>query len=538
MAVPHPPTSDEAAAPGAATQVQTPRGQAIIEILFIVAVFFIAGGEPAPHNNEQHYLCRLKHFWDPEWAPRDFFLGTSDAHFTIVWLAGWVTKLLPLTAVAWAGRLLAWALLAWAWRRLSWAVTPTPWCAVLSAALWVVGIQEGNLAGEWVVGGIEAKCFAYVFVLLALRAYVEDRWRAVWVHLGFASALHVLVGGWSVLILFGLWLRTSDRPPLRTLLPSLAIGGTVALAGVLPPLLMDSGATPAVAAEAHRIYVFDRLPHHLALLSMPDDWLANRAIRHVVVLSLLGGATWWAARGTTSERKGLLRLCRFAWGAAVLMLVGFAIEFIGSDFPQASAGLLRFYWHRLTDIMAPLAVGLTASVAIAEGFRDRRPLSLVWLVTAIAVVVAALGPVTWARWQNPRPPAERRIANVDAWRDVCAWVEANTPADALLLVPKHANSFKWRTGRSEVVSYKDIPQNAAGIVEWKRRLNEVYCKPNDEGELVNVRSLAHHGATRLKELAATYGADYVLTTTQKPISLPVAYRNTRYVVYHVGGLID
>ena len=54
------------------------------------------------------------------------------------------------------------------------------------------------MAGEWMIGGLEAKGLAYVFVLLALGALARGRWRAVWPLLGAASAFHVLVGGWSV----------------------------------------------------------------------------------------------------------------------------------------------------------------------------------------------------------------------------------------------------------------------------------------------------------------------------------------------------
>ena len=44
------------------------------EVLLILLVFFIVGGAPAPRVNEPHYLCRLKHFWDPTWAAGDLFL--------------------------------------------------------------------------------------------------------------------------------------------------------------------------------------------------------------------------------------------------------------------------------------------------------------------------------------------------------------------------------------------------------------------------------------------------------------------------------
>ena len=70
---------------------------------------------------------------------------------------------------------------------------------MLSAGAWVALVDHANFAGEWAVGGVEAKCFAYGFVLLGLAAIARGDWRTPWLWFGAASAFHVLVGGWAVL---------------------------------------------------------------------------------------------------------------------------------------------------------------------------------------------------------------------------------------------------------------------------------------------------------------------------------------------------
>lgn len=510
----------------------------------IVAVFFIAVGDPTPGVNEQHYLSRLKHFWDPAWCQGDLFLESPDAHFLIVVLAGWTTKFASLPVVAWAGRLLAWSLLAWAWQRLSWAVVPRPWCAVLSASLWLVGMQQGHFAGEWVIGGVESKCFAYVFVLLALTAHLQDRWEAVWVHLGLATALHALVGGWSVLILFALWLREgSRRPTLRSQLPWMALGGFISLAGVAPPIAMNWSTPPEVVAEANRIYVFDRLPHHLAPFSKQPSYYLERTARHVGMLLLLLLSTSWARqlRDTagnvdapaepTAVADRLLRLTAYAWGAALLAACGLLIEAALAASPETAAKLLRYYWFRLTDIAAPLAVAMTATYAISAGLQQKRPIAIGGLIAALLLVIGHLSVPVFKRVTMPVAPADARLASPTDWRDICEWAKENTAADALFLVPRGANSFKWRAHRAEVVNWKDIPQNAADMVEWRRRAYNVYRYPGPDDERWLALSLGALGSTRLKELAAKYGADYALTDRRRHASLPVAYRNGTYVIY-------
>ena len=132
-------------------------------------MFFVAAGWPPPEMNEPHYLGKARHFWQPDWIRGDFFLNSHDTHLVFYVTLGWLAKLMSLPAMAWCGRILTWGLLAWAWRRLSWALLPRPGWAVLSAAWFVLLSERFQMAGEWVVGGFEAKGLAYALVFFALR---------------------------------------------------------------------------------------------------------------------------------------------------------------------------------------------------------------------------------------------------------------------------------------------------------------------------------------------------------------------------------
>src|SRR5437762_8246493 len=86
------------------------------EVLLIVLVFFIATGDPTPSVNETHYIARLKHFWNPEWCKGDLFLESTDTQVGFIWLFGWLTRWLSLSATTWVLRVLAWVFLAWSWQ--------------------------------------------------------------------------------------------------------------------------------------------------------------------------------------------------------------------------------------------------------------------------------------------------------------------------------------------------------------------------------------------------------------------------------------
>ncbi|MFO0264153.1 MAG: DUF6798 domain-containing protein, partial [Planctomycetota bacterium] len=76
---------------------------------------------------------------------------------------------------------------------------------------------------------------------------------------------------------------------------------------------------------------------------------------------------------------------------------------------------------------------------------------------------------------------------------------------AVFITPARQQSFKWYAERAEVVCWKDMPQDPAGIVEWSRRLNLVY-RPQLDYEL----GLFAFDDLQLQQLGAELGADYLL----------------------------
>lgn len=518
-----------------------PLDQRLAEIALILLVFFVIAGDPPPHVNEPHYLCRLKHYWDPDWCRGDLFLESTDTQLAFIWTFGWVTRWLSLSATAWVGRVVAWTLLAWAWQRLSWRIVPRRLASVLSAALFVVLTAMAHLAGEWVVGGstgaggVEAKCFAYFFVLVALHELLDQRWNAVWFLLGTATAFHPLVGGWSGLVCAGIWLVDDRRAvPVLSMTPGFIAGGLVALIGIVPALLLTRGVPADVVAESARIYVFERLPHHLALLTLPQAEIVSRFARHAVLVAALWALSRRAAALGESAAP-LRRIGQFAWGAVFLAITGLAIEMALWNQRLMAARLLRFYWFRLTDVAVPMAVALYAVARIASGLENCRAWA-VWSLTAVLVLVGLqLSTVARRRALEPVPPADLRVHlkhDYAAWVEMCDWVAENTPPGALFLTPRSSQSFKWRTGRPEVATRKDIPQDAGNMVEWFDRLKNIFRR--EEGsETVWIDSPGELGTERVEQLAAQYGFDYVVADRGQLLSLPVAYQNQEYVVYRI-----
>lgn len=530
-----------------------------LERLLILLLFYLRSGWPPPEVNEAHYLAKARHYWDPQWCQFDFFLNSADAHEVFYWTFGWVAAVAGLPAAAWIGRLVTWVLLAWTWQRLSFALVPARFAAVLSAATMIVLTTYGHMAGEWIVGGVEAKGFAFVLVFLGLEKLVHGRWHFVWPLLGAAAAFHVLVGGWSVIAAMIAWaIRRDDRPTLVRSLPSLAAGFVLSLPGLVPVLLLNRGTPAEIVAEANLIYVFERLPHHLVFHEFPWLWIARHALLIVVLVFLARRvAPLWASPVTSAARAS--RLHAFVVGAIVLSLCGIAIDQIGvallrlwPDSVRLEAGLaslLRFYWFRLADVMVPCGVALLLLVAI-ERWRILRPDRARWALIALLLgTCLPLAIANFQRQQRPVPgavlqsyypqryelPWDQFEQEFHDWQRVCVWIQAETPADAIFLTPRAQQTFKWYAQRAEVVSVKDVPQDAQGIVAWRARIRDVY-RP-----MVSQFGFAVLPDEEIIALANRYDASYVIVETRKYASRPGLTRvypppdeeNDSYAVYRI-----
>ena len=514
------------------TPVARSRAWAIGETAAIFVVFCLFAATPAPAVNEAHYLAKAKHYWNPEWCRGDLFLESADAHLVFYWTIGWLTRGLPLAAVAWVGRIVTWGLLAWSWQRLSFAALPRNGYAILSSLLMLLFVQRFHMAGEWIVGGVEAKGFAFVLVFLGLEAMLRQRWRAALLMLGAATSFHVLVGGWSLVAAGAAWLSCGRlRPSAVSLVPAVLGAIGLALAGLIPAITLTLGVDPSVVREANRIYVFERLSHHLVFFRFMDSELLpyGNLLRHAALLGVWLVCGWLTPCRMSPMNLGQRPLRGFVGGAVAIAVVGILIDQALLLRQDLAAKLLRYYWFRLSDAFLPVG-GAIAICGTAASWLTLRPRAARWLLfgaTAagtLNLAVAATQRVAdfrrGASWETVAIEGKLRHNAHDLFRDwqrMCAWVAQNTPAETRLLTPRHQQTFKWFAERSEVVTWKDVPQDAASVVAWWQSFDEVFPQEFESA------GLAAQGETRLRELGRKYSASYVVVDRWRSAA-PLGFR--------------
>lgn len=554
-------------------------------IFFLIfCVFFVYAAEAVPAVNESHYLLKAYVTYHAGPLTEDIFLGSADTHWLFFRIAGLLTLFCSLETTAWILRIVGWALLAYGWLKLVQRSRLPLILAPFLAAAWLCGLHYGQLSGEWVVGGIEAKVIAYAFLFLGWSYLFTDKSYWVWPWLGASSAFHVLVGGWAViatalaLMLIG---RQDVRREFRQHLLFLFIGGALSLPGLVPALQTTVGVTAAENSAAAEIYVYQRIPHHLCFSKFSEK-------RRTAFLIPLAGyilvATWFFVQripkldSTKSPNSDDQRMvaeatseCRkhakiwLTLGAATLLLalMGIVIEQYGlqgeamgwASASLTAAKLLKFYWFRLIDPVVPMSA-LFALTLLAHSHRailtqrDASPAQNGWSVALWVGLIALGGFVLKDRFQQltqssmaeadyrslpvrDKSPEERQVIYQD-WLSVCQWVKANTSDEGLWLTPRHQQTFKWYTHRTELACWKDIPQDSKNMLEWWNRLQEAYQK-DENGEWKEWTT------ERLHELKKMYGIRYVLVDRriqEEPPLLPLVYPlndewNETYAIFEI-----
>ena len=517
------------------SQRDSSRLAAVGAMAAVMAVFFVYAGDPPPGVNEAHYLVKAKNFWQPSFLADDLFASSGKAHWMFYALWGWPTMLVSLESTAWIGRLAAWLILAAGLVRLTSVATGRAHLSAAVAMIWIAAIQFGNLAGEWVVGGIEAKVPAYGLVLFGLADVARDRLSRAWIWMGAAAGLHVLTGGWAVVATMIGWavLRFRGQTTAPFWSTGLLFGGLLSLVGVIPAAAMNLDGS-GLSGVASMIYVYDRIPHHLLPANFYPIWYLRHGLLVAATVALISGRN--PATGDDPNDNRWRRLRSIAIGALAIEAIGLSLGLLPHFAPELAASLLRFYWFRFSDAVLPLVLAL----AILRRWPTGR--GVLWTVAGVSVfVVAATDRISGAvpvsvqnrllGWQT-EADAQTLRATWQDWRAVCRWAAESTPPETMFLTPRHQQTFKWYSGRPEVVNWKDVPQDAASLVQWKRRIAEVYPVA-----LGNIKVTINY--EKLRQFRRQYGAQYMIVdhrVVAGPLPLQKIYpldprNNATYAVY-------
>jgi len=483
-----------------------------LEISGIVVIFAALCWSPPPDANEAHYLCKAKHFWNPQFCKGDLFLESANAHWFFLASFGLLPQFLSLEHSAWVGRTVCWSMLAIGWRSLVRNFIDRSLLIVLSSGLYVMVNRLGHLAGEWVVGGVEGKSAAYAVLFLAISAAIQKRHAAMWFCLALATLFHALIGLWGTVIVVGPLVLNliATKGSVPGALPNrkqhaIGSGLFVLLAGlsVIPIVRMNSAVSFDVANRVYEIQVTQRLAHHQYLLAFaPERFLCFAAM-------LSGFFLVYADSHRDPKYRRLLNMALMAIGVSICG----ALLSLLCAFGFSTSTWLRLYWFRISDAIVPISLAVLLPHLLSLRFKLTHRVIATTALTIVVISAIAHGA---GQVRDGRPGADRQslatypesprrtYETYKNWLKVCQWIRENTRANAVFITPIRQQTFKWNAERAEVVCWKDAPQDVQSFNEWYSRIEVLH--QFDEQNL----GLLELPDDEIAKLARNYRADYLI----------------------------
>jgi hypothetical protein len=384
------------------------------------------------------------------------------------------------------------------------------------------GLELNHFVGD---ADIMPPTFAHAFVLLSAASLLRDRYRWAAVLAGLAALFHLQIGLICAAMIAPLYLVRLKQFGIRETLLIIALFVVAAAPGLLDLFqMLGKGLLRAPSTEYSLAFYIDfRHPHHFELISATAAWwVAAHLLVQIAAYFLL-------PRLQRAEAPAVARLAAMSLTLAALALIHFADYYLIKDDRLATIQFIR-----LSPVITVFgAVCLLALInagadSMATKSGNRR---VVALANAALILIAA----GWGVRAATRPDATFHFGvthyaeQSSSWINLCRWIKANAPRDAVYLTPPGNNGFTALSDRSNIADFKNNPDGGLYQAEWFERLRDLAGGqlPNGRGfenrQLLN-RAYAALSAEQLVEIGKKYRARFAVLPKASKANLEVVHQ--------------
>jgi hypothetical protein len=485
---------------------------------FILLATLNSAGYRYGASDQAFYAPAILERIDPSLFPRDSDLIRSQARLTLVDdVLGPLARAtgVPLPAAFVVLQLLSLSLLAAAALRIARTLYRTGWAVVALLAALTLRHAISKSGTNTLEGYFHPRQLAFAIGAFAIVSFLRGNYRAMWMLVAVAGALHPTTALW-----FAIWLAVATvlaEPRLRLLTAVAAVAGAVAVAwglyaGPLAGRLvrMDSVWLETLAAKD---YLFP--------LNWPATaWLVNLAYVPIILLIF-----------RRRRDAGLLAPRESALVAGCLSLV---LVFAATlPFNAARVALAiqlqpaRIFW--MLDFLAVIYVVWAAAEGAGADRRARDLTAEARRARLVALAILTLSATRGAYIMLVEFP-DRRVAQVtmsdDDWGRVMAWARASPAGSGWLADPGHAARYgtSVRVAAHRDVFVEAIKDGAVGMYDRSVALRTRQ----------RVAALGEFTALtpeRARLLGRQHDLDYLVT--EQTLDLPLAFSSGAIKVYRL-----
>jgi len=480
--------------------------------LLLLAVFVFVG-KPVPYSNDFSYLLQLASTYNPDFLSNDItFSAPANERWLFNHIFGVFTLFLSIEFVGWVGRILCWSGLLIALLKLGKRWEIPLWMISLSIFIWLC-FEQSIVADEWMFGGFEAKCVAYILLLFAIDRFCDGRDLSSAILLGLTFSFHPIVGLWGIsAALIALFIHHWDL--LRTL-KVVGITAAFSLFGLIPLFIMRAN-SQAPTSENLEFLQLVKFPFHFDPLS----WAKSSIL---LVILFIAFCLFVHFRDEKQAPNKILILFLSALG--LFFFVGILLRLFNQFallelmpmrlFPLFAPLFFLFYLGKAfkrNSIKNPLVIGLLAGI--------------LFLTAWTGLPLRAVAQIQ----QNQQSWTEK----LDDTAEVFIWLRENTKSNAVVIAPPWRFDYWYLSRRPSVVNYyQPIYSN---LNEWQTRLNSLVGPASEDKEFREDEELSkfYNALTEenVKEIAGKYEAKYLVS--ESDYDFPVLFSKGKVKIYSVG----
>lgn len=511
-------------------------------------------------ENEVGKLMLAKQFISSDWLANDWYLSQPQKYQELFQIFFGKSILeIGFLATSIIGRLLSYSLISLGLVLIAKEIKLRLLGLFSATTLFLLSHQGVAIAGEWMIGGLETKGFAYGLILIAIWLAMKQQYIWMVASLGVATSLHILVGGYATLtfipwLLWKAWqanLLNIDffKYYAKIIFLCLFIYGLTSLFATVTLLnsLSETVAIPNSELQATYIYTFLRNSHHLT----PTLWAKIR----FPIIGFYLFIFYWCWQQTKQEKlstnqnlnlefkgkKNRLLFLELTFFSLIPLFFGLGISLFDTQ-----GKILQYYPFRFGSLMLALSTLLLPAYFI-QSFFDNSTFSKIIkkrLITLVLVSLAIFHSFTLTNFVKSAIALKKFPIGVEennqASQEIFDWIQDNTnKEDIIISSPGRYIGFNWMTNRATIAKFKLVPPTETQIIEWYRRLNDLAGYPENYVWPKTGFAMAdelHQGyqnlsTAQVKLLMHKYHAQYFFDTKNHELKLPIIYENNRYRLY-------
>ena len=492
-----------------------------IQTAIVFVIIFLTSFKVNISYNEMDVIPYGRAFYNEDWLKNDWYLSLKTPYrFLFSYPIGFFYDNFGFLKTIYVGRIISYILIAISATKLVNTISFNKSFIyyLLALAVFFYYFSLGLGAGEWIVGGLDTKVFAYGFTLLSISYFIKNDIKKWLLFSGLTLSFHILIGFYNLLSFLPLILvlRKNDHTYVNQIikyLPFFIISGSIGIYGIIDLLI---NTTNSISNIGWDIYVNIRVPHHtIPSLFSKKIW---------VFFILFSTTNIYILLKTNIERLKLLSI--YALSTVGISLAGLSVFlFYGNSI------ILRYYFFRFSDVILPLLTIISISYFISEKIKatSDKIKNISYYSTIIAISVFLIFSIKQIYSEV------KTISSVELYDlDMIAWVKNNTSTDDIFIVNPNSNMFYINYERPIFVSWKHSPQNNDDIIEWYNRLkllNGGIDFTTQSEVKSNYKNLTRN---QVLEIQQSYkNLIYILVAKPKTLNFPIKHKTLNNTLYEI-----